>query len=52
MDRDILIGCLIIAGALGSLTYLLLWSLRTINRISENGYRSMREIMKDLHDDE
>jgi hypothetical protein len=52
MDRDTLIGCILVAGALGCLTYLLFWSRRTINRIARHGYRSAREIRRELHDGE
>ena len=51
MDRDILIGCILVAGVLACLTYLLFWSRRTIDRIAKNGYKSAREIRRELHGD-
>ncbi len=48
---NITIGCLIVGGALGLLTFLVLWSLRTIERIAKKGLSSAREIEKDLNDE-
>ena len=48
MDKDIVIGCLLVAGALGLVTYLVLWSRRAIDRIAANDRRSTREIVKEL----
>jgi len=47
MDGDILLGCIIAGAALGLITYLVLWSRRTIDRIAERGSRSAREIVKE-----
>ena len=44
MEIDAVIGCAVIAGALGALSYLVWWSRRTIERIGQNGSRSAREI--------
>ena len=44
METDALIGCLAIFGALGLLTFLVLWSRRSIDRIACNGFGSAREL--------
>lgn len=49
MDGDAILGCILIAGALLTLTALTLWSRRTIRRIREGGSGSLREIMKGLN---
>ena len=49
MDGDAMLGCVLVAAALSTLTALTLWSRRTIRRIRESGSRSLREIMKDLN---
>jgi len=51
MSTDIIIGSVIIALALGAITGLTLWSRRTIDRIARSGFRSAREIFKDLEGD-
>jgi hypothetical protein len=52
MDLDTLIGCLLVAGALGVLTGLVLWSRRSIERIARTGFGSVREIRdEEEHDD-
>ena len=48
MDREVLAGFAVVAGALGVLTYLVLWSRRTIEHIARKGLGSAREILKDL----
>lgn len=47
MGYDILVGALLILGALGGMVCLTLWSSRSIDRIAENRDRSAREIIKD-----
>ena len=47
MDADVLIGLIVIAGALGLIVLLVLWSRRSINRIASNGFGSAREIARD-----
>jgi len=48
MERDIFIGCIIIAVALGSIAYLTVWSRRAIKFIKQKKLRSTREILKEL----
>jgi hypothetical protein len=48
MSTDALIGCILIVGALGLLTYLVAWSRSTIHRIARDGARSAREVLTDL----
>ena len=48
MDRDTILGCVVIVAALGFITYLVLWSRRTIDRIAESGLRTAREIVREL----
>ena len=48
MDKDIIIGIIIIAGAIGLITYLTFWSKRTIERIDKKKLKTAREILKDL----
>lgn len=51
MDMDAVLGIIIIAGAVGLITYLTFWSKCTIERIAKKNLGSVREILKDLHDD-
>ena len=51
MDLDTLIGCLLVAGALGVLTGLVMWSRRSIERIAQNGFGTVREIREEEHGD-
>jgi len=48
MENDAVIGCAVIAGALGVLAYLVWWGRRTIDRIARNGSGSAREIDREL----
>ncbi len=48
MDKDIITGCILIVGALISVTVLTLWSRRIIERIAQTGYRTARQALKDL----
>ena len=48
VDREVLAGFAVVAGALGVLTYLVLWSIRTIEHIARKGLGSAREILKDM----
>lgn len=50
MDRDSLLGCIIVVVALISITYLVFWSRNTIERIARKRLSSVREILEDLHD--
>ena len=45
---DIVIGCVLIVGALALMTFLTFWSRRTIDRIARSKGRSAREIRKEL----
>ena len=51
MDVDVLIGCVVTTCALGVLTLLVLWSRRTIDRIADRGFGSVRQIRRKLDDD-
>ena len=48
MDGDTILGVLIITIGLGGLTYLVLWSRKTIERIAAKKLRTVREIVKEL----
>lgn len=48
MSTDAVVGCVVIVVSLAVLVYLVLWSRRTINRISRSNSRSAREIGRDL----
>jgi len=49
MDADGIAGWIIIAAALGFITYLVVWSRSMIERIADKKLHSIRKIMKDLH---
>lgn len=49
MSGDVIVGIIILAGALASLTCLVLWSRRRINRIARRRYGSARAIEKELN---
>lgn len=49
MPNDALLGILIIAFGLGLMTYLILWSRKTIKRIARKQPGSLREIVKEFH---
>jgi hypothetical protein len=49
MDRDVIIGCILVLASLGVMSALLVWSRRTIDRIAVRGLRSAREIEKELN---
>jgi len=51
MDIDIIIGCVVVAGALAGVITLALWSNRTINHIANHGYHTARETLKELDGD-
>ncbi|MBU1862344.1 MAG: hypothetical protein KKH94_01595 [Candidatus Omnitrophica bacterium] len=48
MDKDILIGIIVVISGLGFIIWLVIWSSRTIDRIAKRGHPSLREILKDL----
>mgnify|MGYP001369199428 CR=1 FL=1 len=49
MERDILLGILLIVSGLSCMTYLILWSRKMIERIAERHLTSVRDIVKELH---
>jgi hypothetical protein len=48
MSTDALIGCVLLIGAVGLLTYLVVRCRATIRRIERGGARSAREVLRDL----
>lgn len=48
MDFDTTLGVIIIAGGVIFLTFVVLWSRRTIEMISKKKLRSIREILTEL----
>jgi hypothetical protein len=48
MDFDTTLGVIIIAGGVFFLTFMVLWSRRTIEMISKKKLRSIREILNEL----
>ena len=46
-----ILGCAGVAVAIGFITYLLLRSRRSIERIARNGFGSVREIRKEVDSD-
>ena len=50
MERDTILGCILLACALGFITYLTFWSRKTIEFIARKKSRSTREILKKLND--
>jgi len=46
---DAIIGCVVLLLALSAIAYLVAWSRRAIERISRAGFRSAREIVKDIY---
>ena len=52
MDPSVIIGCAIIVASLTVLAVLVLVSRWRINRIARNGYRSAREVVRELEGDQ
>lgn len=50
MDKNIIIGCILIFTSLIFITAIILWSRKTINKICDKGPGSHRKIMKELKD--
>ena len=46
MQTDTIVGCAVAACALGSVTLMVLWCRRSIDRIAERGFGSVREIRR------
>jgi len=51
MDNDIILGVFIIITGLSLLTYLVFWSQKTIEKISQKNLKSLREILKEINHD-
>lgn len=49
MDTNIIAGCVIVGCALSAIAVLTFWSRRRINRIADNGYRTVRQTLKGLN---
>jgi len=49
MNGSGIIGFVIVIAALGIVTYLVLWSRRTIDRIGRQGFRSARETIREMN---
>jgi hypothetical protein len=49
MSPDAILGCALLAGALGFLIVVTLWSRRTINWIAMQGRTSTRDMVKKLN---
>jgi hypothetical protein len=49
MDNDTILGIFIIASAISIVTLLVLYSRKTINRMSKNGYHTARHTLKELN---
>ena len=48
MNKDILIGGILIFVSLGFILYIVLWSRKTIERIKKKKLQSAREIIQDI----
>ena len=48
MEPDALLGLVVLAASLGLLAVLVLWSRARIERIARRGYRSARQILKEM----
>ncbi|MGA1868282.1 MAG: hypothetical protein ACMUJM_07020 [bacterium] len=51
MDKDAIVGTIIIGVGLAFITYLTFWSRRVIDRIADKNLRGVRKILKDIHGD-
>ena len=47
MTNSILLGLIILFLALASVTFLVIWSCRIIDRLNESGEKTAREIIKE-----
>ncbi len=50
MEKNAILGTIIIGCALGFITYITFWSRSTIERIAKKNLSSVREILKDRQD--
>jgi hypothetical protein len=48
MDANLMFGIIIFCLAYGLIVYLIIWSRRTIEKISKRSLGSLREILEDL----
>ena len=51
MELNAVIGAVVIAGGIGFMTFLVLWSRKTIQKIADKHLHSAREIMEELRND-
>ena len=51
MAVDLIVGCVVLALALGTISYLVWWSCRTIAMISEKKVGSVRDILQELNNE-
>ncbi|MGA1791385.1 MAG: hypothetical protein ACMUIM_07860 [bacterium] len=51
MERNAIIGSILVLGALAFITYMTFWSNRIIERIAKKKLHSVRQILKDIQDD-
>jgi hypothetical protein len=49
MDTDVVAGCILSASAMLLTVYFVLWSRKTIDRISRRGLRSARDIIREIY---
>lgn len=49
MNRETIIGCIIIFLALGIMTYLVIWANHMINKIGKSGPSSARKLTKEMN---
>jgi len=47
MDMDVAVGVVVIAVAICTISVLVFWSRRAINRIASDGFGSARKIVRD-----
>jgi len=50
MDKNIIIGSIIVIVSLGFMAYIVLWSRKMLERIKRKKLRSAREIIKEIND--
>ena len=51
METNLVLGCVVLGAAAALLTYLMVWSRRTIDRIAHKRFGTAREIMRELNGD-
>ncbi len=50
MPKDVIIGSIVVIVSLGFMTYIVLWSRKTIEKIRRKKLRSAREIIKGMNE--